>query len=683
VSQSPEQFVALRPGAKYFNRWNALGSMISRGRSFSGRERHCAFLNTGGQRFADVSAATGLDLIDDGRAVALVDWDHDGDQDLWITNRTGPQVRFLRNDVEAGNHFLAVRLEGRTCNRDAIGARVEVHLEGEGPAKLTKSLYAGGGFLSQSSKWLHFGLGRRTRVSRLVVRWPGSRQAEEFGDLDADRRYKIVQGSGKAVALKAKHNSVALTPSTPVEPASTEQARIVCTFRRPLPEIEYEDFDGNHHRLATDHLTLVTLWASWCRPCVKELQEFSEHAELLRDAGLNVVALCTDQIGSSATADLSAARRLVESSGFPFQTGVATKKVLRELTVLHNQTIYRERPLPLPSSFLVDPDGRVMAIYKGRVTVTQLIEDVRLVRATGNELMAASFPFPGHSSLALFDITPIGFARAYWEGGYPDDAKKALADVLTGPTPQSDQAKRRRIQAYHLLGQIEREQKQYDRMVEAYRKALQLLPDDPSLQLALAMALSKDGRPTEAEELFRAALARAPESPQLMMIVGRVYAELGRFDRAIELYQNALEHSPESIAIRLDLAVALETNDVAAAIEQYRRVLQQDADSLNAANNLAWLYATQPNAIHRNAAESLKLARRTCEATEHQKPAFLDTLAAALAANREFSAAVTVAQEAILLARGSGQEQLTADLRARLQLYLAKKPYREPAAAKP
>ena len=73
----------------------ALHEMIFEGRAFSGRERNCCFLNLGGARFADVSAVTGLDSLDDGRGAATVDWDLDGDQDLWVTNRTGPRVRFL------------------------------------------------------------------------------------------------------------------------------------------------------------------------------------------------------------------------------------------------------------------------------------------------------------------------------------------------------------------------------------------------------------------------------------------------------------------------------------------------------------------------------------------------------------------------------------------------------------
>ena len=64
-----------------------LGRMIVEGRSFSGNERNCVFLNTGEAtaakgRFANVSAVSGLDFPDDARAVALVDWDHDGDEDL-------------------------------------------------------------------------------------------------------------------------------------------------------------------------------------------------------------------------------------------------------------------------------------------------------------------------------------------------------------------------------------------------------------------------------------------------------------------------------------------------------------------------------------------------------------------------------------------------------------------------
>ena len=51
--------------------WKALNTMLKSGRSLSGHERNCAFLNTGDMsgtsRFADISAAAGIDFDDDGQ----------------------------------------------------------------------------------------------------------------------------------------------------------------------------------------------------------------------------------------------------------------------------------------------------------------------------------------------------------------------------------------------------------------------------------------------------------------------------------------------------------------------------------------------------------------------------------------------------------------------------------------
>ena len=146
--------------------------MLEQGRSLSGHERHCAFLNVGSQRFADVSAASGLDLLDDGRGVALADWDHDGRMDIWTTNRTAPWVRLLKNFSSDNNHFLAVKLEGVRCNRDAIGARLKLKLSGGEPRSLYRSLRAGEGFVAQSTKWIVFGLGEDANIESLCVRWP-------------------------------------------------------------------------------------------------------------------------------------------------------------------------------------------------------------------------------------------------------------------------------------------------------------------------------------------------------------------------------------------------------------------------------------------------------------------------------------------------------------------------------
>src|SRR4030095_16598737 len=112
-----------------------------------------------------------------------------------LGNTPARGLSFRRNNLPPGHHFLSLRLEGRNCNRDAIGARVEVHLPGC-TTPLMRTLHAGDGYLAQSSKQIHFGLGDATQVAKLVVRWPGGKR-EEFANPEPDHRYLVVQGTGR------------------------------------------------------------------------------------------------------------------------------------------------------------------------------------------------------------------------------------------------------------------------------------------------------------------------------------------------------------------------------------------------------------------------------------------------------------------------------------------------------
>ena len=167
-----------------------LSKMIESGRSFSGNERNCVFINTGksiksGGKFADISFASGLDYEDDGRSVVPVDWDHDGDMDLFISNRNAPRIRFLRN--ESNNHNSSIQLKlsgnGNSSNKDAIGARVQIKINGQ---TLVQTLRAGEGFLSQSSQYLHFGTGNNKGPFAVSVNWPDKTNSSEHSSFTKD-----------------------------------------------------------------------------------------------------------------------------------------------------------------------------------------------------------------------------------------------------------------------------------------------------------------------------------------------------------------------------------------------------------------------------------------------------------------------------------------------------------------
>jgi hypothetical protein len=103
-----------------------------------------------------------------GRGSALADIDGDGDQDLLLTAVGGP-ARLLRNDQQLGHQWLRFKLVGRSCNRDAIGAWVEVTSDGE---LLRRQVMPTKSYLSQSELPVTIGLGTRKRIERVQIRWP-------------------------------------------------------------------------------------------------------------------------------------------------------------------------------------------------------------------------------------------------------------------------------------------------------------------------------------------------------------------------------------------------------------------------------------------------------------------------------------------------------------------------------
>jgi len=503
--------------------------MLRRGASFSGHERNRCFLNIGTTPFANVSATTGLDHIGDGRAVASVDWDQDGDLDLWIANRTAPRLRFMRNNLSRNNHFLAIRLQGTTCNRDAIGARVKLYIASDPPRVLTQTLRAGDSFVSQSSKWLHFGLGGADQIDRLVVQWPGSGQ-EEFVGLEPNGRYRIVQQAGKPDKLVAGRATLALTASEPDLPVSTEEARVVMTVTLPLLARQYQDLDGQEQALFDNSTrpVLVNVWASWCQPCVKELGEFTKRASELSATGVRIVALCADAASDGTTVDPIAAGRLIAQMGFPFQTGIASRDLIRELTEIQNRVLYVARPLPLPASFLLTPQGRVVVFYKGSVAVDQLLEDLPLVDARPGDLRSKAFRFDGRDGIGHFDFSPTGAANAYLEGGYLSDARLPLEMFLASRqadierlkiTRFSEQAAKEMTAAYLMLGQITLQEKSYDKARQAYSAAIMLTPDNHQIRAPLALALIHAGRPDDARRHLNILRRRDISDPKTLKMI--------------------------------------------------------------------------------------------------------------------------------------------------------------------
>lgn len=141
-----------------------------------------AFANGKNKTFVDRTRAWGLGRPSNSNGAVYADLDNDGDLDLVVNNVNQPAFVYRNNNED--QHYLSVALAGEKGNTSGIGTRVEVTADG---ITQTREMYPNRGYLSSVDPVLHFGLGARTQVQRVVVTWPDG-AVETLENVAADQR---------------------------------------------------------------------------------------------------------------------------------------------------------------------------------------------------------------------------------------------------------------------------------------------------------------------------------------------------------------------------------------------------------------------------------------------------------------------------------------------------------------
>jgi tetratricopeptide (TPR) repeat protein len=224
------------------------------------------------------------------------------------------------------------------------------------------------------------------------------------------------------------------------------------------------------------------------------------------------------------------------------------------------------------------------------------------------------------------DVVPLADAVEFFTKALKADAKDAFALNSRG-------------WAYHLLGKPEEALKDFDAFLKLVPAAV---PD----------------------------FAGTPQRWEGLVNRGLALAEKGEFEKALKDLDEAVTNWPAVGIARVNRGYTRELmGDYAKAIADYTLTTH-----LLAANNLAWVRATCPDAKFRDGEAAVRLANKVCEATANREGMYLDTLAAAYAEAGKFDRAAAVQEKA--LEDKSYAIRFGPDGHRRLQLYKDKKPFR-------
>lgn len=232
---------------------------------------------------------------------------------------------------------------------------------------------------------------------------------------------------------------------------------------------------------------------------------------------------------------------------------------------------------------------------------------------------------------------------------------------------------------HFFLGMALAKQDKLDRAVKQYRNEVAVDPENPLAHLELGRILLARGRPKQAEEHLAAAVRIDPKIPHAHFLLGLALEQQLALDRAIRQYEEELAVQPRHARAHFRLGrLLLHANRPLEAEGHLKAAIEIDPEFVSALNDLAWLYATSPSARLRDGNRAVVLAERASELSGEAVPTVLDTLAAAYAAAGRFPQAVSTARKAIALADQAADAALGGQIRSRLDLYLAGKPFRQP-----
>lgn len=125
-----------------------------------------------------------------------------------------------------------------------------------------------------------------------------------------------------------------------------------------------KDVNGHAHSVAAEkgHWLVVNIWATWCPPCRRELPELAAFARAHRDSNIRVWGLSVDRERSAAELSMFA-----EDHHLDYPIFKVTSAQVDDFGSVPG----------IPTTFLINPQGKVVARHVGGVDAALLQQMIR------------------------------------------------------------------------------------------------------------------------------------------------------------------------------------------------------------------------------------------------------------------------------------------------------------------
>lgn len=138
--------------------------------------------------------------------------------------------------------------------------------------------------------------------------------------------------------------------------------------RKPAPDFSLQDADGRTVQLSDyrGKVVLLNFWATWCGPCKMEIPWFVEFERKHKDQGFAVVGISMDEDGWQAV------KPFVSKLGINYRILLGSDSIAQLYGGVDS----------LPTTFVIDREGRIAAVHIGLVSKSSYERDINEILGT-------------------------------------------------------------------------------------------------------------------------------------------------------------------------------------------------------------------------------------------------------------------------------------------------------------